>query len=196
MLPVTKHVVWRVYVLRLHIYMIRFYFFTFYFYIIQRYTSHRTMWRCEEVGRYARLVLPRSSEHWPWCDVTKAEYGTRDDVTKAEYGTRDDVTFYTVYPSHKTYPCQREEEEGREEDLTKSPVSSNINCVCIDSRNSANVVSYKVICENSTSTLSHLRQFCYQAPVWNTIILINPADEFWNFLCEEGFVKEYSAPHF
>jgi hypothetical protein len=39
-------------------------------------------------------------------DVTKAEYGTRDDVTKAEYGTRDDVTFYTVYPSHKTYPCQ------------------------------------------------------------------------------------------
>jgi hypothetical protein len=39
-------------------------------------------------------------------DVTKAEYGTRDDITKAEYGTRDDVTFYAVYPSHKTYPCQ------------------------------------------------------------------------------------------
>jgi hypothetical protein len=39
-------------------------------------------------------------------NVTKAEYSTRDDVTKAEYGTRDDVTFYTVYPSHKTYPCQ------------------------------------------------------------------------------------------
>jgi hypothetical protein len=43
---------------------------------------------------------------YTWCDVTKAEYGTRDDVTKAEYGTRDDVTFYIVYPSHKTYPCQ------------------------------------------------------------------------------------------
>jgi hypothetical protein len=99
MLHVTKHVVWHVYVLRPHIYMVRFYFFTcllFTFYIIQRYTSHRTMWKCEEVGRYASLVLPRSSEHWPWCDVTKAEYSTRDDVT-----------FYTVYPSHKTYPCKK-----------------------------------------------------------------------------------------
>jgi hypothetical protein len=41
-------------------------------------------------------------------DVTQADYCTRDDVTKAEYGTRDDVTFYTVYPSHKTYSCQKE----------------------------------------------------------------------------------------
>jgi hypothetical protein len=80
--------------------------YDFTFYIIQRYTSHRTMWRCEEVGRYARLVLLRSSKHWPWCGVTKAEYGTWDDITKAEYDTRDDVTFYTVYPSRKTYPCQ------------------------------------------------------------------------------------------
>jgi hypothetical protein len=31
MLPVTKHVVWHVYVLRPHIYMVRFYFFTFYY---------------------------------------------------------------------------------------------------------------------------------------------------------------------
>jgi hypothetical protein len=69
-------------VLRPHIYMARFYF-------LHNPTLHVTSYHVK-MWRYAKLVLPRS-KHWPWCDVTKAEYGTRDDVT-----------FYSVYPSHKT----------------------------------------------------------------------------------------------
>jgi len=42
------------------------------------------------------------------------------------------------------------------DDFTVPP---KINCVCIDSRTSANVVSYKLMCENSILTSSYLEHF-------------------------------------
>ena len=56
---------------------------------------------------------------------------------------------------------KKEGEEEGEEYLTKSHFSPNISCVYIDRRNSTDVISHKLMCENSILTSYYLGYLRY-----------------------------------